>query len=139
MISGARAFIAALWLGGCTIPLEIGSNQPLPNWSGVPQDADGDGVGVAIDCDDTDPGVGGKPEICDGLDNDCDDVVDEDGVCAVTELFELHGNLDLLVVVDASDEAARVRERFLDVLPGILQPLFREEVTAQVAVGTGDG
>jgi hypothetical protein len=62
-------------------------------------DADGDGVGAAgvvvacvappngipdsggePDCDDGDPTVGPhRPEVCDGVDNDCDGDVDEDG------------------------------------------------------------
>ncbi|MFN7144534.1 MAG: MopE-related protein, partial [Myxococcota bacterium] len=59
-------------------------------------DADGDGYGdpaapqdacaspaghvsVGVDCDDTDPEVfPSSPEVCDGIDNDCDALVDED-------------------------------------------------------------
>ncbi|MFT5682823.1 MAG: hypothetical protein ACI8RZ_003747 [Myxococcota bacterium] len=47
--------------------------------SGVGLDADGDGVTAVLDCDDNDPTVGPDfPEICDGQDNDCDDLVDTD-------------------------------------------------------------
>jgi len=43
----------------------------------VPVDADGDGFTDDIDCDDHDPRVApGADEICDGLDNDCDGVID---------------------------------------------------------------
>ena len=48
-------------------------------------DGDGDGYTGADDCDDTDPTVyAGAPELCDGLDNDCDgavpaDETDDDG------------------------------------------------------------
>jgi hypothetical protein len=42
-------------------------------------DNDGDGYEPARDCDDADPSVhAGAPELCDGLDNDCDDQIDED-------------------------------------------------------------
>ena len=41
-------------------------------------DADGDGLDGGSDCDDCDPGVWvGADELCDGVDNDCDEVVDE--------------------------------------------------------------
>ena len=43
-------------------------------------DADGDGLDGSIDCDDLDPTVGaGTPEVCNGLDDDCDGEVDEEG------------------------------------------------------------
>ena len=42
-------------------------------------DADGDGYNSSEDCDDTDSAIfPGATEICDDLDNDCDDEVDED-------------------------------------------------------------
>ena len=41
-------------------------------------DRDGDGYSAAVDCDDHDASVHpGAPEHCDGLDNDCDGVIDE--------------------------------------------------------------
>ena len=40
-------------------------------------DGDGDGATVCTDCDDADPGnFPGNPELCDGVDNDCDLVAD---------------------------------------------------------------
>ncbi len=42
-------------------------------------DADGDGYPAEDDCDDTDPATNpGAAEVCDGVDNDCDDAIDED-------------------------------------------------------------
>ncbi len=47
-----------------------------------PVDADGDGFDVSSDCDDADPSVyPGATEVCNGVDDDCDGVIDEDEVC----------------------------------------------------------
>ncbi|WP_437723080.1 putative metal-binding motif-containing protein [Sorangium sp. So ce861] len=44
----------------------------------VTSDADDDGVSFPADCHDGDPAVlPGAAEVCDGIDNDCDDVLDE--------------------------------------------------------------
>jgi hypothetical protein len=45
---------------------------------GAPVDADGDGHRATEDCDDADPRVNpAMPELCDGLDNDCNEFVDD--------------------------------------------------------------
>ncbi|MBI5489361.1 MAG: hypothetical protein HY905_18660 [Deltaproteobacteria bacterium] len=51
----------------------------------APSDRDSDGWAVPLDCVDTDPHVfPGAPEVCDGLDNDCDGALDESPACTVT-------------------------------------------------------
>jgi hypothetical protein len=46
-------------------------------------DKDGDGYPIGVDCDDNAVAINpGAAERCDGVDNDCDDEVDEDGVDA---------------------------------------------------------
>ena len=46
---------------------------------GVPGDADGDGSPAGLDCDDDDAAVHpGAPELCDGLDSDCNGLADAD-------------------------------------------------------------
>lgn len=51
-----------------------------PTSTGTPtQDLDGDGIASDEDCDDNNANVSpSKPEICDGLDQDCDSEIDED-------------------------------------------------------------
>ncbi|NND77187.1 MAG: hypothetical protein HKN39_03315 [Flavobacteriales bacterium] len=54
------------------------SSAPQTTTLQLGKDGDGDGLCAYEDCDDTDPTVGNFPEVCDGLDNDCDGEIDED-------------------------------------------------------------
>ena len=105
---------------------DVDENPPADNVFYV--DGDGDGFGGAGDevtgcevpdgyasmpgdCDDTDPAIHpGAPELCDGVDQDCDTAVDEDAVDAVVLYRDADGdgfgNLDGLERVcpgDATD------------------------------------
>jgi len=62
--------------------LDNDCNGLVDDGCGTPCDADGDGhidwVCGGTDCNDRDPAIyPGAPELCDGLDNDCDGVADE--------------------------------------------------------------
>ncbi len=69
-------YLAQGWLIDC-------NSQPVdPNC--IPLDYDGDGYDVLSDCDDDDiASYPGAVELCDGLDNDCDTVIDNG--CADTD------------------------------------------------------
>jgi len=48
-------------------------------WPEEPEDADGDVYSAAVDCDDTNADINpGTAEVCDGVDQDCDGLIDED-------------------------------------------------------------
>jgi hypothetical protein len=69
-----------LALSACRTDPEKPDTDTLPPDDTGPDvvDADGDGYGTDEDCDDGDAAVHpGAEELCDGLDNDCDDEVDE--------------------------------------------------------------
>ncbi|MCK6550350.1 putative metal-binding motif-containing protein, partial [Myxococcota bacterium] len=83
------AVLTALALGACTASpagglTDGGAGADAASDACAASDADGDGFGTdpscpARDCDDTNLAIHpGAPEACNGLDEDCDDAIDED-------------------------------------------------------------
>lgn len=72
-----RSFVFSTWFSLSLTALLLSCTNPSGN-NGL--DSDGDGVSVEDgDCNDADPNIApGLPEVCDGIDNDCDGQVDED-------------------------------------------------------------
>lgn len=79
----ARALVAAAMLAilgtGCLKPTQVDSGDSASGDSTpVVEDADHDGAPSSEDCDDNNPDLfPGAPEICDGVDNNCNGEVDE--------------------------------------------------------------
>lgn len=69
-------------LNGACVPLDLGDlngTETSPTPAPTPADQDGDGSPAELDCDDTNEAVNpSAQEVCDGLDNDCDQATDED-------------------------------------------------------------
>jgi hypothetical protein len=86
MFRFASILLISLAVTGCSKDLK---GKPLgdipddtdgvdPNGDPAPDD-DNDGFDASLDCDDTDPNTyPGAPELCDGIDNDCDGTIPED-------------------------------------------------------------
>lgn len=94
-----------------------GLNNDCDNSTPDLVDLDGDGFSSCgnVDCDDTDPTVyTGAPEICDGLDNDCDGLIDEDGVCN-----DMDGDGFSVNQGDCDDNDPQIHPNALEVCDGI--------------------
>jgi len=70
-----------------------GTEKVDENCNGIidTEDQDGDGRSTCADCDDTDEWIYfGHPEVCDGKDNDCNGIVDDDN-CGCREVLHTGG------------------------------------------------
>ena len=79
-------------------------------------DADADGVNACTDCNDNNPNIKpGKPETCNGQDDNCSGVADEGGVCCVDNDSDGYTGCN----GDCDDSNANVKPGVLEVCDGI--------------------
>ena len=73
---------------------EVARLKKLPDFETEEEpavDADGDGHPEGVDCDDADGGISpDADEVCDGVDNNCNGVVDDD----ISAIIKCHGPTD---------------------------------------------
>ncbi len=101
-------------------------------------DQDGDGFApIDGDCDDELPWVNpSEVDVCDGLDNDCDGLVDQAGVCNVEDLVAQEVLLDVLFLVDETPGMSSLQERIGLGAGDLVTRLFEEEGDFRVGVGS---
>jgi len=107
--------------------------------SSIGIDADLDGAPECVDCNDADPTVKpGEPEICDGLDQDCEGTADLlDGVGVCTHEATVAYQADILLVIDNSCSMHEEQVKLAAGMTGHLEPLL-DGVDAHIGVVSTD-
>lgn len=146
----SQGLLAGLFAGipmtsGCLLDYYVGDfdtgRPPAPN---TPIDLDGDGFTSAQgDCDDNDPlRSPGQPEVCDGRDEDCDGLIDQDGTsthrCDRSESFPQSMRADVLVVIDISPSMEPYTMLAGDGALAMLEPIVGKGHETHVGVITTD-
>jgi hypothetical protein len=105
-------------------------------------DADGDGSPADLDCDDSNPDrFPGNPEVCDNIDNDCDDVIDQFattcglGACAGTG-FCMNGVDDCVLAMDPPEACGGTDTDCDGVIDDCIDKVFLPPLGT---LGLGDG
>jgi hypothetical protein len=98
MLVSARGVIMAspllpFLLAGCLVNTELYEELSEQLQETEPVDLDGDGYPASADCDDSDDAIHpGAAELCNGVDDDCDDTVDEDAEDALSWYLDGDGD-----------------------------------------------
>ena len=132
----ARPVVIAILasLAACTVQVPVGIDPIVPRWEPVQTNVTTPDVEPSA-CEHEGPTIGpDMPEICDRYDNDCDGELNEGDVCLRVEGAEQHSRIDLLLVIDPTDEAEDARYKLFDTLPALLDPLIERNRNVQAAM-----
>jgi hypothetical protein len=123
---------------GVSDALGDGFDANCDNADGI--DEDGDGFPAGPDCDDADDVVWpGGEELCDGVDNDCDNQADEGLNCTLVASFTVGGPpADLLFVIDNSCSMTEEQVQLANNFQGRVQGLIDDGVDFNLGVITTD-